>query len=147
MLGVWPTPPEPDSAAEGLEEDLEEGVLEPDLVEDLFAPGVAGAGAVAWPVVVPVPGLVAPEVATLITWAGGAAAFEVEALERPISTPTPIESSSTPTPAITAVVLLARGCSPLGGIPDGAGAALAPGVVRGWLEARRACKSPDTPPT
>jgi hypothetical protein len=127
LLGVWPTPPEPDSAAEGFEEDLVEvEPVEPDLGEDFFELGVVVAGAGAWPVVAPVLGS-APEVATLITWAGGAGAFAADTLERPISTPTPIESSNTPTPAITAVVL-ARGCSVLGGIPGDGAAATVPGA-------------------
>jgi hypothetical protein len=128
-----------------LEGDLAEGEL--GLGEAFFELGVVVAGPGAWPVVVPVlvPGFAAPEVATLITWAGGTGAFEAEALERPISTPTPIESSNTPTPAITAVVLPDRGCSPLGGIP--AGAATVPGASGGCFEAIRACRSPDTPPT
>lgn len=147
MLGVWP-PPEPDSAAEGFEEGLVEvEPVEPDLGEDFCELGAVVAGAGAWPVVVPVPGFVAPEVATLITWAGVAGIFGAEALERPISTPTPIESSSTPTPAITAVVLPDRGCPPLGGTPAGAGAATGPGGPGGCCEAMRACRSPDTPPT
>jgi hypothetical protein len=50
----------------------------------------------------------APGVATLIT-CGAAVALPAELeLARPISTPMPIASSSTPTPAITETVLLAR---------------------------------------
>jgi hypothetical protein len=47
-----------------------------------------------------------PGAATLITRSG--ATDCLEAPDRPIRTPTPIERSSTPTPAITAVALPAR---------------------------------------
>jgi hypothetical protein len=41
---------------------------------------------------------------TLITWAGVELGLE-DALERPINTPMPIASNSTPTPAITVTAL------------------------------------------
>jgi hypothetical protein len=134
LLGVCPTPLE----LGPLEEDPEEGFFEPWLVVevDLAGAGVVALGTDVCPA--PVPEL-APEVSTLITCAGPAAALEGE-LERPISTPTPIESSSTPTPAITAVVLPARGGSaagaPVGDGPAESGAAV---VCAGE---RRAPRSP-----
>lgn len=142
MSGVCPTPPELDSLVDDPGEDffaacVEEGFA----VLGIVVLGVEDVGADACPV--PVLEL-APVLDTLITCAGTAGAFELGALERPISTPTPIESSSTPTPAMTAVVLPGRGGSPAeGGVecgPAGCDPA-ASGDAVGCLAERRAPRS------
>jgi hypothetical protein len=91
LLGIDPTPEEED---EDEDEDEEELAL---WVEDFDGVGAAAAGVVAV-VAVPAPGEV-----TLITWAGVVVALPASEPERPIRTPMPIASSSTPTLAITAV--------------------------------------------
>jgi hypothetical protein len=103
VFGVLEDPPEDPAAAEfpfappWVEEPL---VDEPDEPPGVVVVGVVAVGVVG----VTVPSVLAPGEATLITWGGTAAGLESP--ERPIKTPTPIASSSTPTPAITATVLL-----------------------------------------
>jgi hypothetical protein len=137
LLGTWPTPLELDSLGEDAED-----FFAPFFDEDFVEVGwVVEVGAGVWlgtVLLAPVPGLV-PGLDTLITWAGAVATLASEVLERPINTPTPIESSSTPTPAITAVGLLARGGSAVwgsGGVSAATGSAAA-----GCLGARRAPRS------
>ncbi len=112
LLGPCPAP-----ELDSLEEDPFEACLGADFVElGVVELGVVEAGVVEVGVDVcpaPVPEL-APVLDTLITSAGAAGALEAGELARPINTPTPIESSRTPTPAITAVVLPARGGSAAG---------------------------------
>ncbi len=55
----------------------------------------------------------------VITCAGAGLCLAAPA--RPISTPTPIASSSTPTPAITVSVVLRCGGPPVGALPGGIG--------------------------
>ncbi len=74
------------------------GGARPLVVGDFEGVGVVAVGGVVAAPAPPVPGE-----DTLITCAGAVAALPDGDPERPISTPIPIESSSTPTPAITAV--------------------------------------------
>jgi len=120
-LSLWPTP------------DLEL----PELVEpalELLLGVVEDPGFAAVSGVVSVGVLAAPLAAgadTLITWAGVAPVL-VEALERPIKTPMPIASRSTPTPARTVTALLRPGPPAVGGTYPGgdAGGAVVP--ARAW---------------
>lgn len=102
-----PLPPFEERAPEEVVEPLfDEEPAEPcEAAEDSGVVAVVEVGVVA-------PGVAVPEGATVITWVGVALDLEEEALERPISTPTPIASSSTPTPAIT-VTALERAAPPL----------------------------------
>lgn len=120
-----------------LEEDPEEDFFDPCLEEGCVELGVVEVGVDVCPAPAPVPEL--GDVATSITCAGVVAALAGEKLERPISTPTPIESSSTPTPAITAVVFPdCEGCTAAAATGDGPAAS---GAAAGCLEERRARRS------
>jgi hypothetical protein len=140
-LRFCPTPLEFDSLEEEPDEDFFPACVEEGLVElGVVVLGVVDAGVDVCPA--PVPEL-APVLDTLITCAGPAEAFEAGALERPISTPTPIESSSTPTPAMTAVVLPGRGASAAGAPRCGPAACCpaASSAAVGCLAERRAPRS------
>jgi hypothetical protein len=94
------------------------------VVEEDASVGVMRAGAAP----VPVPGVAAPGVSTEITCAGTVDAFPPPA--RPINTPTPIASNSTPTPA-TAVAAEERPPTAAPPLPlDGAGPETVAGVKR-----------------
>jgi hypothetical protein len=74
--------------------------------------GVVAAAAA--PAPVPAPGAV-----TLMVWAGGV--FTEPPLARPMSTPTPMASSSTPTPARSGPALLRRPAPPADGVTEDGG--------------------------
>jgi hypothetical protein len=78
---------------------------------DFVAPALGAVPLLAVPLLV-VPLLAAPPLPAIVTtWAGGALALELLP-ERPISTPTPIASSSVPMPAINVLFAVSRlrGC-------------------------------------